>query len=206
MRHDLTRTLRACLGPCLLALLAACGGGRLDALGPDALIVAFGDSLTAGRGVAREHAYPAALESLSGRRVINAGVSGETTAEGLERLPRVLAGHDADLLVLLEGGNDILRDLSLEEAKRNLDAMIALAKGRGVQVVLVGVPRKALFSNSAALYGELAEAHGVLLEPSIVARLLRRPSMKSDAVHFNEAGYGALAEAVHDLLEDEGAL
>ena len=205
-RRRATRAPLACLGCCLVALQTACGGGRLDALGPDALVVAFGDSLTAGNGVAPERAYPAVLASLSGRRVVNAGVSGETTAEGLERLPGVLAEHDADLVILLEGGNDILRDRSPLEAKRNLDAMIALAKGAGAQVVLVGVPKKSPFSRSAELYGELAEAHDVPLESGIVSRLLVRSAMKSDAVHFNEAGYAALAEAVHALLEDEGAL
>ena len=132
-RRRATRALLACLGCCLVALQTACGGGRLDALGPDALVVAFGDSLTAGNGVAPERAYPAVLASLSGRRVVNAGVSGKTT-------------------------------------------------------------------------GELAEAHDVPLESGIVSRLLVRSAMKSDAVHFNEAGYAALAEAVHALLEDEGAL
>jgi lysophospholipase L1-like esterase len=168
--------------------------------------VAFGDSLTAGKGVTIEDAYPAKLTQILGVTVINAGVSGETTEGGLKRLPGVLKKHKPDLVILFEGGNDILRNYDLRETKTNLDAMITQIKQHGAEVALVAVPRKALFSGSAKLYSELAEQHELPLQDNIVAKLLKTPGMKSDGVHFNKAGYQAFAEAIGELLKDRGAI
>ncbi len=190
---------------CVLSLIA-CSDPELSPLPEDATVLAFGDSLTAGLGASPTHAYPAVLESLSGRRVINAGVSGELTEEGLQRLPDVLAEHNPDVMILLEGGNDILRNRSHAEAKANLSTMIKLAKDRGADVVLVGVPKKSLLASTAEFYAELAEEHQIPLENKIIGSLLKKPAMKSDSVHFNAEGYRALAEAIHQVLIDSGAL
>ncbi len=187
-------------------LLAACDKPQLDKLAASDTIVAFGDSLTAGKGVGLDKAYPAVLEELTGFRVINAGISGETTAEGLRRFADTLTEHDADLVILFEGGNDILRNQDLGETRDNLDAMIAYAKAQKIQIVLVGLPLKSLFSSTAEFYKELADKHKLPLQDSIVASLIKKPSMKSDSVHFNEAGYRALAVAINELLQDAGAL
>ena len=190
---------------CALSLVA-CSDPELKPLSENAVVLAFGDSLTAGLGAAPTAAYPAVLESLSGRTVINAGVSGELTEEGLQRLPDLLAEHDPELIILLEGGNDILRNRSHADAKANLSAMIKLAKDRGSDVVLVGVPKKSLLASTAGFYVELAEEHQIPLEKKIIGSLLKKPAMKSDSVHFNAAGYRALAEAIHQVLQDSGAL
>jgi len=187
-------------------LISGCGGASLRPLNQGDVIVAFGDSLTAGKGVDIEHAYPAVLSELIGFDVINAGISGETTEEGLLRLESVLEKENPALLILFEGGNDILRDYDLLETKQNLSDMILLAKGMGIQVALVGLPRKKLFSNTAQLYLELAKTHQLPLEDAIVASLLRKPAMKSDSVHFNQKGYRALAESIASMLKDAGAL
>lgn len=187
-------------------LLTACGGSKLSQLQPGDVILAFGDSLTAGKGVTADNAYPQVLSELTGLDVINAGISGETTAEGLKRFPAVLDASNASLVILFEGGNDILRNYNLDETKANLDEMINIAKGKGLQVVMVGLPRKQLFSSTAELYRELAEAHELPLEDEIVASLLRKPDMKSDSVHFNVKGYRALAVAIQSMLTEAGAL
>ena len=138
--------------------------------------------------------------------MINAGISGETTSEGLLRLPELLTSEAPDLLILFEGGNDILRKQDLTITKSNLDKMIQLAKKMDVPVVLVGVPTKSLLVKTAGFYAELAEQHEIPLEGSIVSKLIKKPSMKSDSVHFNVAGYRALAEAIFELLKDNGAV
>jgi len=189
-----------------MAALVACSDPELRSLPGDATVLAFGDSLTAGRGVSVDKAYPAVLQSLIGREVVNAGVSGELTEEGLQRLPAILSESDPDLMILLEGGNDILQNRSLVDAKANLSAMVTLAKNQGIDVMLVGVPKKSLLASTAGFYKELAKEHEVPLENKIIGSLLKKPAMKSDSVHFNDAGYAALAEAIHKVLLDAGAL
>ena len=205
-KRPIIRRWAAALAVIGMLFLAGCGDKPLKPLSTNDRVLAFGDSLTEGVGVPKEAAYPAQLEALIGRPVINAGVSGETTAEGLERLPDLLDRHNPALMILLMGGNDVLRNQDLEAAKRNLARMIELARGRNVQVVLVGVPRKSLFSNSADLYRELAEFYHLVLVDDLVAGLLRRPGYKSDAVHLNAAGYRAMAEELEEVLREAGAL
>ena len=187
-------------------MLQSCARSKLTPIPPQGTILAFGDSLTAGVGVESPQSYPSVLSELSGRQVINAGVSGEVTAEGLERLPEVLEETNPTVLILLEGGNDILRNQDPEATKQNLAAMIELAQASEVEVVLIGVPAKTLLSNVMPLYKELAKEYQLAFEDDLVASLLRQSEYKSDEVHFNEQGYRVMAESIHELLVDEGAL
>jgi len=190
----------------LCLLMSACSKEELTPLNQDDVIVAFGDSLTAGYGVSKDNAYPSRLAELVDYPVINAGVSGETTRQGLQRIDSVLDKHAPSLVILFEGGNDILRNQDLSKTKSNLNQMIEKVKQSGAQVVLVGLPRKSLLSSTAEFYKELSDQHDVPLQSDIVAKLLRQPSMKSDSVHFNAKGYNALAEAIAELLSEAGAL
>ncbi len=199
--------MRSVLSLLLIITLVACGGGHeLTRLSDESTVLAFGDSLTAGKGVSRDDAYPAKLAQMTGVTVVNSGISGETTEEGLQRLPLALEEHSPDLVILFEGGNDILRNYNLTQTKQNLNAMINLIKKSGAEVVLVAVPRKSLFSGAAEFYEELAEEHQIPLQKSIVASLIKKPEMKSDSVHFNQAGYQAVATAIKELLEKHGAV
>ncbi len=198
--------LRSGIAALVLALLLGCGQPKLTPIPVDGTILAFGDSLTLGIGTTAANSYPAVLTQLSGRRVVNAGVSGEVTSEGLARLSRVLERTDPALMILLEGGNDILRNEPAAGIRRNLSAMIELAESRGVEVVLIGVPERSLFSVVAPFYGELAAEHALVFEDNLIGRLLRSPGYKSDAVHFNADGYRVMAEEIFALLSDHGAL
>ncbi|MFN2381813.1 MAG: arylesterase [Guyparkeria sp.] len=201
------RVLIAFVLPGVLAMgLLGCGEPAFEPLPRDATILAFGDSLTEGVGAPDGAAYPAQLARLTGRTVVNAGVAGETTAEGLARLPETIETHGPALMILLMGGNDVLRNQDLAEAKQNLGRMIEQARARDVAVVLIGVPEKSLFSQSAPLYQELAEEHKLVLVDDLVAGLLRRPGYKADAVHLNAEGYRVMAESIAEVLRDEGAL
>ena len=192
----------------ILALfIQGCGERQqLSRVSTEATILAFGDSLTAGVGADKQHSYPSVLARLSGRKVVNAGISGEVTEQGLARLADVIAKTSPDLMILLEGGNDILRNHNLQQTKQNLTAMIAMAKEKGVQLVLIGVPQKQLFSDVAPFYKELAEEHKLVFDGELISGLLRKRSYKSDMVHFNKSGYQKMAEAIHQLLIDNGAL
>lgn len=192
----------------LAILLAACGSPTpaLSPLAPDAVILAFGDSLTAGTGAGADESYPAVLERLTGRKVVNAGVPGETSTGGLRRLPRELERHRPDLMVLCHGGNDFLRKLDGEGAEQNLIRMVRMARDRGVAVVMVGVPKPGVFLSTADLYERVAGAEGVPLESEVLPDILGDNRLKSDTVHPNAAGYEQLATAVRDLLRESGAL
>ncbi|MBV7469025.1 GDSL-type esterase/lipase family protein [Aeromonas media] len=198
--------VRRCVTGLLCLLLAACGEPGLRPLAAGETILAFGDSLTEGRGVNPAQSYPSVLASLSGHPVINGGVSGELSRAGRARLPGLLAEHRPALVILLEGGNDILHGSGEGALKANLAAMIEAVQGSGAQVLLVAVPRKSLFADGAPLYGELAEQYGLVLDNDSLGELLRTPGLKSDAVHLNAQGYGALAERLHRLLQARGAL
>lgn len=201
-KHKMFRVILISL---LTLSLLACDSGRLTPLNQNDVIVAFGDSLTEGVGTNESNNYPNVLAKLSGFNVVNAGVSGETTSEGLIRLPSVIEEYKPNLLILLEGGNDILRNQSAKTIESNLDKMINIALDNGIQVVLIGVPEKSLFSSSAPFYSHLAEKYDLVFDSSLIASLLRSPSKKSDSVHFNTAGYASLAEGIYELLSDNGA-
>jgi len=190
----------------IVVLLQGCGDQKLAPIPANGIILAFGDSLTVGVGVDRQNSYPSILSKLSGRQVISAGVSAEETTGGLVRLAGVIEEIQPELMILLEGGNDILRNKSAESVKQNLAAMIEVAQRSGVEVVLIGVPAKSLFSDTAPLYRELAEQYQLVFEDELIADLLRDRSYKSDSIHFNEKGYRLMAESIHELLVDHGAL
>ena len=191
----------------LLVFIQGCGGEKqLKRLSSEATILTFGDSLTAGVGTEKQHSYPSVLAKLSNRKVVNAGISGEVTELGLARLGDVIDETNPALMILLEGGNDILRNHNLAKTKKNLASMISLAKQKGVQLVLIGVPKKQIFSDAAPMYKELAEEHKLVFDGKLISGLLRKRSYKSDMVHFNKAGYQKMAEEIHQLLLENGAL
>ncbi len=190
----------------LTFILISCGEDKLQKLNHAQPIVAFGDSLTAGVGVNEMEAYPQKLAHISGFKVINEGVSGEATAEGLARLTSVLEKHEPQLVILLEGGNDILRNYNLTQTKQNLSQMIEQIQSRNIQLVFLGVPEKNIFSDSADLYDELAQQYGLVYDGEIISELIKKKRYKSDPIHFNATGYQKLAERVYEILEDNGAL
>ena len=129
----------------------------IPALAKDAVILAFGDSLTEGTGAKRGFSYPRQLQNLSGYEVINAGIAGEVSADGVKRLPRVLAEHSPDLVILCHGGNDLLRKLNSAQLRHNLERMIDIIRQSGAEVVLIGVPKPALLLGPAEVYVNITE-------------------------------------------------
>src|ERR1700704_6300948 len=141
------------------ALAAGCGDppARLARLPGEAVVLAFGDSLTFGSGAAEQESYPAQLEQLIGRRVVRAGVPGEVTAQALARLPEMLDEHSPKLLLLCIGGNDFLRRLGNPQAEANVRAMVKLARERGIDVVLIGTPEPGFSVAPPPFYAAIAK-------------------------------------------------
>ena len=201
-----------CLAGLLLFLvsiaLAGCGDGspKLPKLGAGDVVLAFGDSLTYGTGASESESYPAVLAGLIGRTVIREGVPGQTTAQGMERLPSALERHRPKLVLLCLGGNDMLRKVDDATIAANLREMIRRIQESGAAVVLLGVPKPALFGGAASYYEALAREFKLVYEGDVIVDVLKKPAMKSDPIHPNAQGYKAVAEAVAALLKKSGAL
>lgn len=197
-------------GLLLLAIgLGACSDNkpRLPLLSADAVILAFGDSLTFGTGADREHSYPAVLARLTGLTVINAGIPGEVTAQGVRRLPALLDRYKPQLLLLCHGGNDLLRKTGTAMTRDNIEKMISEADQRDIPTLLIGVPQPALmFLEAAPIYNEIAEQHGLVYEGEILPEVEADNKLKSDRIHPNAAGYRRMADAISQLLRQSGAL
>lgn len=185
----------------LLLLLAAASASA----GP--VVLCLGDSLTEGYGVAPEQAWPSLLERRLRRggypeaRVLNAGISGSTTASAVSRLRwQLRAGPDVVILEL--GGNDGLRGLDLEQTRKNLGEAIALAKSQGVRVLLAGMKLPPNYGPDyagrfEALFPALAREHHVALIPFLLAGVAARPELNlPDGIHPNPSGHEIVAETV----------
>jgi acyl-CoA thioesterase-1 len=175
-----------------------------------AKIVAFGDSLTAGYGLSTSESYPALLQKKLeadgfNYEVVNAGVSGDTSAGGLRRIDWALDG-DVKFVILELGANDILRGQPVPAMKKNLAGIIERAKARGAQVVLAGMEAPV---NAGAeyrkdvqeAYRELARQHEVPYIPFFLDRVAMIESLnQGDGVHPNAEGTKIVAETVYQAL------
>jgi acyl-CoA thioesterase I len=171
-------------------------------LDKDSVVLAFGDSLTHGFGASGSTSYPAYLQQKSGLKVINAGINGEVSEEGLLRLPTYLQ-QKPDLVILCHGGNDILQKLPHEDLKKNLTQMVRLIKDSGAEVILVAVPDFHIFGfGTLSLYDEVADEEGILLEDDVLTHIELNRALKSDYVHPNAKGYEKMADAFMKILKD----
>ena len=181
------------------------------AMADDRVIVALGDSLTAGLGVARDEAYPALLEARLRRagfayRVVNAGVSGDTTAGGLRRLDWVLRSRPEVVIVAL-GANDGLRGQPVAALRDNLTAIVTRLRESGTRVLLVGMRLPPNYGEAYA--GGFAEAFravalgtSVAFLPFLLAGVAGDPSLnQADGIHPNAAGHRIVAEHVWPSLQ-----
>ncbi|GAB5388596.1 MAG: arylesterase [Alphaproteobacteria bacterium] len=167
-------------------------------------IIALGDSLTAGYGLDRNLAFPAVLERALSQKgynvqIINAGVSGDTTAGGFRRLSWTLA-DGADMVLLALGANDGLRGVNPTQTQKNLDAMIGHIKSRNMDMILIGLkaPRsrgRAYQERADAMWPALAYKHQVPLHPDFMKDVLNNPDLKlRDGLHPNKEGVEKMVE------------
>jgi len=214
------------LGVCLLAAAAAsCSPGdsrsttpppaRSEAAAPAPTaprprIVVLGDSLTAGLGLEPGQAYPALLQKrldAAGLKyeVVNAGVSGDTSAGGLRRIDWALDG-DVKILVVALGGNDALRGLPVEQLRENLTTIVERAKARGIKVILAGMEAPPNFgpaytASFRETYRDVARQHGAILIPFLLDGVAGLPELnQGDGIHPTAAGAEKVAETVWSAL------
>ncbi len=186
-------------------------------MGPERRIIAFGDSLFAGYGLDPQQSYPARLEAALrvkgvNAAITNAGISGDTTAAGLQRLNFTLDAQAAkpDLFILELGGNDLLRGIEPAETKANLGAMLAELQAREIPVLLMGMRSPPNYgpdyqAQFDALYRDLAKEYGADLIPFWLEDIYREPELfQSDRIHPTAEGIERLVAAT--IGEVEGAL
>jgi acyl-CoA thioesterase-1 len=187
---------------------------QIPVSGPERRILAFGDSLFAGYGVGTENSYPAKLETaLRARgidaRIVNAGVSGDTSGAGRQRLPFVLdKQQNIDLVILELGGNDLLRGIPPSETRANFEAMLSELRDRGIPVLLMGMRAPPNYGpefqrDFDALYGDLAQEYGADLIPFWLETVYQRPELfQNDRIHPTEEGLQVLAnDTVAEVVE-----
>jgi len=174
------------------------------------VILAFGDSLTAGYGLMPEQAFPARLEAWLRQhgvaaRVINAGVSGDTTTDGLARLDWALADKP-DLVILALGANDALRGIDPAKVRDNLDKMIQKIKADGAKVLVLGMrappnwgePYDRAFDE---IFPALAQAHQATLYPFFLEGVAMKPNLNQpDGLHPNERGVAVLVDRIGPVV------
>ena len=193
----------------LAAALTACSKTAPHAALPaGSTILALGDSLTAGYGADATAAYPAVLAGLTGWQVINGGVSGNTSAQALARLPALMRRQPQLVLVSI-GGNDFLRKVPEADTRSNIRQIVQQIKAAGVPAVLVAVPyftTGALFGRLSEhpMYEELAAELNVPLFKGAWAEVLGNKKLKSDQIHANAQGYRVFAEKMWAFLKQQG--
>lgn len=160
-------------------------------------VVAFGDSLVAGVGSTGGGDFVSLIASKIGEPVINMGVPGNTTKDGLARISTVIEKQPRVVLVLL-GGNDYLKHVPIEETFANLDAIITKIHESGSMVVLLGVQGGVLSDPFAPKFRELAKKHDLIYVPNIFKGVIGDGSLMADTIHPNNAGYAIIADRIYE--------
>ena len=192
--------------------------GVITALFPDpvyskekAVVLAFGDSLTADYGVKDEESYPSKLQekiSSAGfpHKVVNAGVSGDTTAGGVRRI-RWLMKHEPEIVILALGANDGLRGLSIDEMRKNLEIMITICREHNAQILLAGMKALPNYGEDymrefETVFPELAEKHDLIFLPFLLEGVAgEREYTQSDGLHPLASGYSIITDLVWQRLK-----
>ena len=191
--------------------LSGCRGRKYIRLPAGSIVLALGDSLTAGVGAPRNTDYPSRLAEMTGLQVINGGVSGNTSGQALARLPALLR-QNPKLVIISIGGNDFLQRQPESATRENIGKMIEMVQAANIPVVLVAVPRPTVgallgMPSDHPLYGDLAERYyKVPLLKGVWAEILGDGRLKSDAVHANAEGYRRFAEEMADFLRKQGII
>ena len=163
-------------------------------------IICFGDSLTFGYGVEPEESYPEALSKLTRIPVINAGVDGDTSSEGLQRIERDVLDKDPLLVIIEFSGNDFLDRVPVEETIKNMEAMIVLVQRQGAMVAVVDISSGMIMAGYGKHLKALAAQNYAIFIPQILNGILTNSALKSDFLHPNGDGYQIIAQRIYRAI------
>ncbi|MEK7604217.1 MAG: GDSL-type esterase/lipase family protein [Patescibacteria group bacterium] len=162
-------------------------------------IIAFGDSLVAGSGASPGNDFISLLSRKIGRPIINLGVSGDTTADGLARVNE-LDQYQPKIVLLLLGGNDHLRRVPAETTFTNLATLIEAIQARGAIVLLLGVKGNLIGDSFASAFEELRDTYHTAYVSNVLGGLFGNSQYMADAIHPNDAGYAVIADRIYPVL------
>ena len=166
-----------------------------------ATIVAFGDSLTYGKGAPRNQTYPAVLTELTGKRVINLGVNGDTGAAAPRRLAQVME-HKPYMVLIEFGGNDFMRSVPFEQTIASVSRIVDEVQAAGAIAVIVDTGGYYGMRKYSKAYKKLAKEKGAVFVSGILDGVFGQHALMSDQVHPNAAGYKIVAERVYEEIKD----
>lgn len=178
----------------------ACGPKVANVAAKGNNIICFGDSLTAGYGAKPGEDYPSVLARLSGQPVINAGISGNTTRQALDRLQTDVLDKDPKLVIVQFGGNDFFRKIPRNETRDNLDQIVLKIQEKGAMVAIAGVRIGLLVDEYDEVFEQVASSRKCIYIPNIIKDIFTDPSKKSDEIHPNAQGYAIIAQRVYERI------
>lgn len=201
------RILIPVLALAVLAFLAIQFLYRRDAPAQDCAssaprVVAFGDSLIAGYGATTPGGFVTLLSNSAGIPIANLGKNGDTTADAKARASAALAS-DSDIVLVLLGGNDALRQVPVAQTEQNLGEVVSALQEGGSRVILLGVIGGFPRDPYAPMFERLAKTHDVTYVPNVLSGIIGHADLMSDQVHPNEAGYQKIADRLLPVLEKE---
>jgi len=164
-------------------------------------VVAFGDSLVDGVGSTRDNDFVSILSKMIGEEIVNLGVSGNTTAQGLLRIDEVLEKQPRLVLVLL-GGNDVIRRISKDETFQNLSEIVTKIQDEGAAVLVLGIRGGILSDTYNDDFKAFSRKHATAYVPNVLDGLIGTPGLMSDAIHPNNKGYLIIAQKILPVLEN----
>jgi acyl-CoA thioesterase I len=219
LRFDLTRRpadtrrgrARRSFGAGIVALICSLGIGPAAQASAGPTILVLGDSISAGYGIQREQTWVSLLEerishAIGDWNVVNASISGETTGGGLARLPRELARHAPDVVIIELGGNDGLRGYPIQSIRENLSRMIELGRQAGGEVLLLGMQIPPNYGPRytrafADVFLEVASAHDVPVVPFLLENVALLPElMQDDGIHPRAVAQEIMLDTVWPFL------
>ena len=165
-------------------------------------VIAFGDSLVQGVGATPGRDLVSVLSRRLNTPIVNAGRSGDTTGAALARLDRAVLSRRPRVVLVLVGGNDLLRRVPRQEMLENLEAIVTRIRARGAAVVLATVEINLFAAADGRAYEELAERTSAALVPDVLGGIWGRTDLMSDGIHPNDRGYGAMADRIEPVLRD----
>ena len=181
----------------------------------DSTMLIIGDSLSAGLGVTYDQAWPSLLQNRLKKegyliQVLNAGISGDTTSGGVQRLPKLLDKYTPEIVVIELGGNDGLRGTSIKSIENNLRSMIEAALGRGAKILLIGMQLPPNYGNAYAtsfqnIFPQLAIEYKIGLVERLIQRMMnetwQQNLMQMDGIHPTAGGHAQIEKIIWDSLQ-----